>query len=121
MSVKTQAADTIKDLFVETDEEVPPDILKQTDLSVPDEYELEIQAAKLIEHLAAYNIILVEQRVARQAGRGDIAEQKGKDLLFHRTSVAYIQWKWPKARAIAEMAMREQARRTRDNRAKISE
>ena len=95
---------------------VPQEALDAFDISeerdhLPSSYELEIVAADLMDHLAALRVMTIQRKAARQAQNGAKAEALTKDILYHRSAAALIQWMYPgkddvrSARSLAEEMM----------------
>jgi len=74
----------------------------KVDDSLPPEYELELMAGQMLEHIAAYKQARQNMRSARNAGNHSQAESFLKQMNFNRTTAAIIQSEFPKAKAIAD-------------------
>ena len=90
--------------------------LERVDLSLPQEYELEAMANEMLSHLAAYATASAAGRAARHLGDHRRAEELGRQAAFNRAAVAVMQYRYPKAKAMADEIADLQARRARKNR-----
>ncbi len=91
------------------------------DLSLPDEFLLEVVANQLLENLANYHTALRAAKAGRQAGEHKRAEEMWKQTQVFRLTVAFIEAEFPKAKALADELAKARARQTRDNRARLME
>lgn len=101
------------------DADVSQEALENVDLEAPQEWLTEVAAADLVAALGEYHKVLSGLRAARQVGDHLRAEQLLKSEAYLRTLVAYLQYKYPAAKAIAKQQMALQAKQLAANRDKL--
>lgn len=105
---------TLEDL--ETDD-VPAEAFEVVDLSWPGSYRDEVMAAELADYVALYNRSIAARKAAHNQGDQQRAEQTAKQEAWARAAAAYIQYRFPAAKAIAHEIMEARAAQLRRNRA----
>lgn len=90
----------------------------KVDLSMPDDYEVEVQAAQLAEHLTAYSQNRQAWRSARSSGDQGKAQQLFAASNYNQLCAAIIQSEFPAARKVAEEIMAVRAKATKEQRRK---
>ena len=99
---------------------IPIEALEAVDLTMPDDYALDIMASEMVTHLQEYHKLVTQQRAYRQAEDHPRAEQLSKQILGHKMAVAVIQHKHPKAKAMADEMMAINAAQAGRNRAALA-
>lgn len=90
----------------------------KVDLSMPGDYEVEVQAAQLAEHLTAYAQNRQAWRSARSSGDQARAQQLFAASNYNQLCAAIIQSEFPKARAAADEIMAVRAIAAKEQRKK---
>lgn len=102
------------------EEVIPQEAFDSVDLTVPLEYEVEVVAANMVNYLSEYRAAIIGLRAAKQNGDHERQSALAKAEAFYRNAVAYIQYKYPDAKAISDQIMKAQAKNTATNRAKMT-
>ncbi len=90
----------------------------KVDLSLPAEFELDIMAGQLLQHLTSYKQLYHARRAARGSGDHVQAEKLGKQMQYNQLTAAVIQRAYPKAKKLADTLAIIQAKQTSANRQK---
>lgn len=90
---------------------IPPDVIDAADLTVPSAWMDSAMAVDLVAYLRQYHTVDVQSRAARHMEDHAKAEELGKQKLYLRTIIGYIQWRHPGAKAAADALMTKQAKR----------
>lgn len=85
--------------------------LEGVDLTIPEEFELEVMAGLMVDNLKEYQRAIVLERAARHNLDYKRAEELAKIAVNTRTAIALIQKKHPRAKAIADQVMKLEAQR----------
>lgn len=89
-------------------DEIPPDVIDGADLSMPVEFMDGVMAVDMVSYLRQYHTLDFQQTAARHQEDHKRAEEIGKNKLWLKTVVGYIQWKHPRSKAIADAMMAKQ-------------
>jgi len=90
----------------------------KVDLSMPEEFVVDIMASQMVEHMVSYEQSRQAWMSSRNQGNHAKAKQFFEQMQFNQLTVAIIQAKHPKAKALADdmMTLRaKQAQQTRRN------
>ena len=88
----------------------------KADLDVPKEFEVEIMAEQMVDHLVLYKQSKQNWRAARNLGERSRAQQLYSQMNMSQLAIAIIQNDYPKAKQFANEIMELRARRARKNR-----
>lgn len=100
----------------DVDEHVPQEALDSVDLAADNAWIVEIMASELVGYLGEYHKTQAALRSAKQVGDHQRAEQLSRAEAFIRTNIAYLQWKYPGAKELAQAIMKAQAAAVTKNR-----
>ncbi|MDD4984184.1 MAG: hypothetical protein PHQ43_00145 [Dehalococcoidales bacterium] len=89
------------------------------DMSMPDEYETEIMAALMVDHMTGYTQTKAAWRSARNTQDHKRAADLFQQMQFNRLTVAIIQAEYPGAKPIADTIMKTRTVQTAKNRDQI--
>jgi hypothetical protein len=87
---------------------IPPSVIDAADLSMPDEYTDGVMAVDMVSYLRQYHTLDFQQTAARHQEDHKRAEEIGKNKLWLKAIIGYIQWKHPRSKAIADTMMVKQ-------------
>jgi len=90
---------------------IPPDVIDAADLTVPSAWMDAAMAVDLVAYLRQYHTVDVQARAARHMEEHTRAEELGKQKLYLRTIIGYIQWQHPGAKQAADALMTKQTKR----------
>jgi hypothetical protein len=90
---------------------IPPDIIDAADLSMPGEFMDGAMAVDMVGYLRQYHTLDFQQTAARHQEDHKHAEEIGKNKLWLKTIIGYVQWKHPRSKAIADKMMMERAQK----------
>ena len=93
----------------------------KVDLSLPQEYELEVMADQLLAHLGSYRQNWQAWRAARNTGDHANAKRLFDQMQFNKLTSAIIQASYPRAKALADELGQIRAKTARDNRKRALE
>ncbi len=88
----------------------------KVDTSLPAEYELEVMAKQLLDHLAAYAQNKQAWRAARNSNDHARAKSLFDQMQFNQLTAAIIQHSYPRAKALADELGKLLAKQTQANR-----
>jgi len=97
--------------------EIPAEVLSRVDLDLmPGTYADEAMGLQMVSHLQEYRKIEALLAAAKNVGDEARTAQMARELAFQKNAVAWIQWKYPDAKAVAKRIMEAEAARvkTRD-------
>ena len=81
---------------------IPPEVIDSVDLTVPSAWMDAAMAVDLISYLRQYHQLDIQSRAARHMEDHPKAEETGKQKLYLKTIIGYIQWQHPGAKAAAD-------------------
>ena len=87
---------------------ISPDIIDAADLSMPVEFMDGVMAVDMVSYLRQYHTLDFQQTAARHQEDHKRAEEIGKNKLWLKTIIGYIQWKHPRSKAVADAMMVKQ-------------
>jgi len=90
----------------------------KVDLSLPDDYELEVMAQQLLAHITSYAQNKKAYLAAKNSGDQARRTQLWQQLQYNQLTAAIIQKSYPKAKRVADELARLQARQAQQNRAR---
>jgi len=86
------------------------------DLSLPEEYELEIMAQTLLGHITQYAQTKQAYLAAKNSGDHQKRQQLWQQMQYNQLTAAIIQKAYPKAKALVDKLATLQARQAKSNR-----
>lgn len=82
----------------------------KVDLSMPENFQIDIMASQMVEHLVSYEQTRQAWKSARGSGQHKRAEDLFAQMNFNQLTIAIIQAKYPKAKGLADEMMKVRAK-----------
>jgi len=110
-----------KDEEVAEDEQLYSDLVDgegklKVDLSMPEEFVLDVMAGQMVEHLVSYQQSMQAWKSARNQDNHARAKQFFEQMQFNQLTIAIIQAKYPKAKQLADELMEVRAKQAQNAR-----
>lgn len=88
------------------------------DDALPPEYELDLMATLLLDHISSYRQNRQAWRAARTSGDHRRSKELFEAMNFNRLTAAIIQYDFPKAKALADTIAEAKVKQVQENRRK---
>ena len=91
----------------------------KVDLSMPEDFLVDIMASQMVEHMVSYEQSRQAWRSSRNQGNNAKAKQFFEQMQFNQLTVAMIQAQYPKAKKLADELMSVRAKQAQGQRKQL--